>query len=66
MELRSGFAKDSLYGRDGIFLKGGQIMLICSTLSSLPIYFMFLFTVPRPIRMRLEKIQRTFFGEEEP
>ena len=31
-----------------------------STLSNLPIYFMFIFQLPRVVRMRLEQIQRDF------
>ena len=40
--------------------KGGRLTLIRSTLSSLPIYFMSLFYLPRKVRLRLEKIQRNF------
>ncbi|KAJ9686044.1 hypothetical protein PVL29_015095 [Vitis rotundifolia] len=40
--------------------KGGRITLILSSLSSLPIYFMSIFHLPRVVRMRLEKIQRDF------
>lgn len=40
--------------------KGGKLTLIQSTLSSLPVYFMSLFLLPRKVRMRLEKIQRDF------
>ena len=36
--------------------KGGRLTLIRSTLSSMPIYFMSLFYLPRKIRLRLEKI----------
>ena len=35
-------------------------MLIHSTLSNLPIYFMSLFTIPRTMSLRIEKIQRDF------
>ena len=35
-------------------------MLIKSTLSSLPIYFLFLFGISRKVWLRLEKIQRDF------
>ena len=34
--------------------KGGRIMLTWSTLSSVPIYFMSLFCLPRWVRLRLE------------
>ena len=34
--------------------------LVKSTLSSLPIYFMSLFIIPRKVSLRLEKIQRDF------
>ena len=35
--------------------KGGRLTLIKSTLSSLPIYFMCLFRLPRRVKMRLEQ-----------
>ena len=41
--------------------KGGRLTLIRSTLSSLPIYFLSPFLLPRVVRLRLEKIQRDFF-----
>ena len=40
--------------------KGGKMILIRSTLASLPIYFMSLFPIPRSVRMRFEWIQRKF------
>ena len=40
--------------------KGGRLTLIRSTMSSMPIYLMSLFHLPRKVRMRLEKIQRDF------
>ncbi|RVW46790.1 Homeobox-DDT domain protein RLT2 [Vitis vinifera] len=40
--------------------KGGRITLIRSTLSSMPIYLMFLLRMPRVVSLRLEKIQRDF------
>ena len=40
--------------------KGGRITLIRSTLSSLPIYFLSLFRMPKIVCSRLEKIQRDF------
>ena len=42
------------------FSKGGRITLIRRTLSSLRIYFMSLFRMPRRVRLRLEQIQRGF------
>ena len=45
--------------------KGGGLTLLRSTLVSLPIYFMSLFTIPRLVKLRLEKIQRDFFYGEE-
>ena len=45
--------------------KGGRLTLLRSTLVSLPIYFMSLFTIPRLVKLRLEKIQRDFFYGEE-
>ena len=44
--------------------KEGRITLIRSTLSSLPIYFMSLLCIPRPVRLRLEQIQRSFIWGE--
>ena len=35
--------------------KGGRITLIRSTLSNLPIYFIFIFQLPRVVRMRLTR-----------
>ena len=40
--------------------KGERITFIRSTLSSMPIYNMSLFHMPRVVRLRLEKIQRNF------
>ena len=40
--------------------KGERLTLIRSTLSSMPIYFMSLFCMPRQVRLRLEKVQRDF------
>ena len=40
--------------------KGGRLTLIRSTLSSMLVYFMSLFYLPRKVRLRLEKIQRDF------
>ena len=40
--------------------KGGRIMLIRSTLTSMPIYYMSMLSIPRKVRLRLEQIQRDF------
>ena len=40
--------------------KGGRLMLLKSTLSSLPTYFLSLFTIPKSMAARLESIQRNF------
>ena len=40
--------------------KGRRLTLIQNTLSSMPLYFMSLFYLPRKVRLRLEKIQRDF------
>ena len=36
--------------------KGGRITLIRSTLASMPIYFMFVFSLRRKVRLRIEQI----------
>ena len=40
--------------------KGGRLTLLKSTLSSLPTYYLSLFTIPQHIANRLERIQRNF------
>ena len=40
--------------------KGGRLMLLKSTLSSLSTYFLSLFTIPKFVAARLESIQRNF------
>ena len=45
--------------------KRGRLTLIRITLSSLPIYFLSLFWMPRILQLRLEKIQRDFLWEGE-
>ena len=40
--------------------KGGRLMLLKSILSSLPTYFLSLFTIPKAVAARLESIQRNF------
>ena len=40
--------------------KDGRLMLLKSTLSSLPRYFLSLFTIPKFVATRLESIQRNF------
>ena len=50
-----------LFGWKRLYLsKGGRLMLIKSTLSSLPTYFLSLFTIPKAMAARLESIQRNF------
>ena len=39
---------------------GGKLILIHSTLSSMPIYYMCFLRMPRVVRLRLEQIQRDF------
>ena len=40
--------------------KGGRLALLKSTLSSLPTYYLSLFTIPVAVADRLERIQRKF------
>ena len=40
--------------------KGGRLTLLKSTLSSLPTYYLSLFTIPIAVADRLERIQRKF------
>ena len=40
--------------------KGGRLTLLKSTLSSLPTDYLFLFTIPKAVATRLERIQRNF------
>ena len=40
--------------------KGGRLTLLRSTLSSLPTYFLSLFTIPKAVAARMECIQRNF------
>ena len=41
-------------------LKGGRLTLLKSTLSSLPTYFLSLFTIPKYVANKIEKLQRDF------
>ena len=50
-----------LSGRKRLYLsKGGRLTLLKSTLSSLPTYYLSLFTIPQHIADRLERIQWNF------
>ena len=40
--------------------KGGRITLLKSTLASLPTYYLSLFTIPKHVDARIEKLQRNF------
>ena len=42
------------------FSKCGRLTLLKSTLSSLPTYFLFLFTIPTHVANKIEKLQRDF------
>ena len=53
--------KKKLSGWKQLYLsKGGRLNLLKSTLSSLPTFYLSLFTVPKAVAMRLERIQRNF------
>ena len=43
--------------------KGGRLTLLKNTLSSLPTYFLSLFTIPQAVVGRIERIQRNFLWE---
>ena len=50
-----------LAGWKRIYLsKGGRLTLLKSTLSSLPTYYLSLFTIPKHVAARIEKLQRDF------
>uniref|UniRef100_A0A2N9I472 Reverse transcriptase domain-containing protein n=1 Tax=Fagus sylvatica TaxID=28930 RepID=A0A2N9I472_FAGSY len=50
-----------LAGWKSLYLsKGGRLTLLKSTLSSLPTYYLSLFTIPVSVANRIEKIQRNF------
>ena len=50
-----------LFGWKRLYLsKGGRLILLKSTLSSLLTYFLSLFTIPKSVVARLENIQRNF------
>ena len=49
-----------LGGRSCICLRGGRLMLFKSTLSSLPTYFLSLFTIPTHVTNEIEKLQKDF------
>ena len=46
-----------------IWVGGGGLTILKGTLSSLPIYFMSLFSISRRVRVRLEKGQRDFLWD---
>ena len=53
--------KKKLSGWKQLYLsKGGRLNLLKSTLSSLPTFYLSLFTVPKAVAMRFERIQRNF------
>ena len=54
------FRKRSLSWKRQYISKGGKLTLTQSTLSSLPIYFISLFRMPKLVCFRLKKIQRDF------
>ena len=44
--------------------KGGRLMLLKSTLSNLPTYYLSLFTIPTHVANRIEKLQRNFLWSD--
>ena len=46
-----------------ILSKGGKLTLLKSTLSSLPTYFLSLFTIPQVVAARLERFKGISFGK---
>ena len=53
--------KHKLAGWKKMYLsKGGRLMLLKSTLSSLPAYFFSLFTIPMHVDNKMERLQRDF------
>ena len=59
-EVEERFLKRLTLWKRQYISKGGRLMLIRSTLSSLPIYFLSHIRMPRMVRLRLEKFQRDF------
>ena len=59
-EVEEKFRKRLAMWKRQYILKRGKLTLIRSTLSSMSIYFMSLFCMPRQVRLRFEKIQRDF------
>ena len=59
-EVEERFRKRLLLWKKEHLSKGGRLTLLGFTFASLPIYVMLLFTIPRIVRLRLEKIQRVF------
>jgi hypothetical protein len=43
--------------------KGGRVILIKSTLSNLPMYFLSLFPIPSSVASHIEKLDRDFLWE---
>ena len=50
----------ALWKHQYIIPKGGRIILIKSTMTSMPLYQMSLFRMPKLVARRLEKLQRDF------
>uniref|UniRef100_A0A7N2MD06 Acyl-CoA thioesterase n=1 Tax=Quercus lobata TaxID=97700 RepID=A0A7N2MD06_QUELO len=60
-ELRERRLMDPRLPRKRLYLsKGGRLTLLKSTLSSLLTYYLSLFTIPKAVATRLERIQRNF------
>ena len=59
--VKERFRKRSAMWKRQYISKGRRATPVRSTLSSLPIYLLFVFHIPRTVRLRLDQIQRNSF-----